>query len=437
MQALPTTVAPARARWRAAVQAPELKRALERVKPAVGARSSIPLSTGVLIEAAHGRLQLTAADTDFTIRTRLEADTRGSGVVLIPFARLQPVVSRMGRTAVLEADTGGGLCISVGNGRAVLAGDDASEFPLVRDVDFPGEAVALDLGALRNVLQAAGARGSALGAGAVLLDGHALVATDGYRMFRERVDGELPTCMIPAPALAALAAGRHRSVGMRVNASVGLAQLATDDSEYIVRLLDTKPIDHRSVTPTHRDIKAVVTVAARELVAALARLRPITAVRSSPRPPVRLAVHHDHITLDVTIPDIASGSTEVRAEAAGIDDVMFIAFNPAWLSACVTACNAERVSIHLRDPRRAVVVVGHGEDWEHGAGVRLLMPVFIEPPAATVPIRPRSGDADATSPPAQANTKTTPRAPDPTAGDIVPLPGRRSRRRPVRRRTTR
>ena len=78
---------------------------------------------------------------------------------------------------------------------------------------------------------------------------------------------------------------------------------------------------------------------------------------------------------------------------------MHVAFNPAWLAEGIAACKSNRVAIYLRGPRHAAVIVDAGDDWHRNAGVRILMPVHIEPPPDLAPAEaPTSTDPTDASP---------------------------------------
>lgn len=408
-----------RATMRATVEAQDLKRALDRIKPAVDSRSASLPARSVLIDAGNGMLVVCAANGDVTIRTLTRSEVSGAGSVLVPFARLHTVLGRLRGALALEIDDprNGSLVLTAGSTRAQLDTSGIVDFPGVT-FSGSGPAVPLEIDALRRVLPAVSTDQSRPALCAVLLDGADVVATDSYRLHLERVTDPLPRCLLPGSTLARIAATRHCTLDVRVDETAGLAELTVAETEYIVRTVPGKWVDYKQVIPQPADIRVVATVSSEDLLKAADQLRPLT-TSGSPEPAAWLTLAPGRMTVAVGVDGVGRGEIEIPADVYGVGRIEHVAFNLAFLAACVRACGADRVSIHLQDARKAAVVVGEGADWGRSrTGLRLLMPVNLPRPADIV-----------------AFAKPVPAAPAEAAvgqhdqlDNVVPLRGRRDRR---------
>src|SRR5438093_5933791 len=77
-------------------QRDELLHALGIVSRGVSTRTTVQILSGILLEAAEGKLQLAATDMELSLRTSLEAKVESNGSVVVPgrllleLARLLP-----------------------------------------------------------------------------------------------------------------------------------------------------------------------------------------------------------------------------------------------------------------------------------------------------------------------------------------------------------
>src|SRR5258706_3857109 len=110
-----------------------LLKALGHVQSVVERRNTIPILSNVLIEAAKGRLKLTATDLDIEIVESLPADVLRNGAATAPAHMLYDIVRKMPDGSQVQAElvTGdsGRLSVSAGNIRFELASLPQDDFP--------------------------------------------------------------------------------------------------------------------------------------------------------------------------------------------------------------------------------------------------------------------------------------------------------------------
>src|SRR5262249_44786715 len=110
-----------------------LLKALGHVQSVVERRNTIPILSNVLIEAAKGRLKLTATDLDIEIIESIPADVLRNGAATAPAHMLYDIVRKMPEGAQVQAELAAGdagrLIVSAGAIRFELACLPREDFP--------------------------------------------------------------------------------------------------------------------------------------------------------------------------------------------------------------------------------------------------------------------------------------------------------------------
>src|SRR5215467_7508464 len=108
-------------------------KALNHIQSVVERRNTIPILSNVLIEAAKGRLKLTATDLDIEIVESLAADVLRNGAATAPAHMLYDIVRKMADGAQVQAELvageSGRLAVSAGSVRFELACLPKEDFP--------------------------------------------------------------------------------------------------------------------------------------------------------------------------------------------------------------------------------------------------------------------------------------------------------------------
>src|ERR1700749_5071193 len=108
-------------------------KALSHVQSVVERRNTIPILSNVMIEAAKGRLKLTATDLDMEIVETLAADVIRNGAGTAPAHMLYDIVRKLPDGAQVQAELltseGGRLAVSAGSVRFELACLPKEDFP--------------------------------------------------------------------------------------------------------------------------------------------------------------------------------------------------------------------------------------------------------------------------------------------------------------------
>src|SRR5258708_18563337 len=108
-------------------------KALGHVQSVVERRNTIPILSNVLIEAAKGRLKLTATDLDIEIVESLPADVLRNGAATAPAHMLYDIVRKMPDGSQVQAEL-----VTGDSGRlSVSAGHICFELACLPQDDFP------------------------------------------------------------------------------------------------------------------------------------------------------------------------------------------------------------------------------------------------------------------------------------------------------------
>src|SRR5215510_7860295 len=110
-----------------------LLKALGHVQSVVERRNTIPILSNVMIEAAKGRVKLTATDLDIEIVESLPADVLRNGAATAPAHMLYDIVRKMPEGSQVQAEVlagdSGRLAVSAGSVRFELACLPREDFP--------------------------------------------------------------------------------------------------------------------------------------------------------------------------------------------------------------------------------------------------------------------------------------------------------------------
>src|SRR3569832_1388419 len=108
-------------------------KALSHVQSVVERRNTIPILSNVMIEAAKGKLKLTATELDIEIVESLSADVLRNGAATAPAHMLYDIVRKLPEGAQVQAE----LLTSEGGCLVVFAGTSRFELSCLPREDFP------------------------------------------------------------------------------------------------------------------------------------------------------------------------------------------------------------------------------------------------------------------------------------------------------------
>ncbi len=362
-------------------------KALGHVQSVVERRNTIPILSNVLIEAAKGRLKLTATDLDIEIIESIPADVLRNGASTAPAHMLYDIVRKMPEGSQVQAELvsgdAGRLIVSAGAIRFELACLPKEDFPQMSAGTLPHRFNLASAGLITLIEKTRFAisteetrfylNGIYLHA---MKDGKSgrlrAVATDGHRLARHELelpDGarDIPGVIIPRKTVAELRRLLEDAEGaIEIGLSDTKVQFTFNSIELTSKLIDGSFPDYQRVIPSGND--KVLTLDAKEFSLAVDRVSTISADKTRA---VKLNLDKDRVTLSVVNPESGTATEDVGAnyQASPIE----IGFNARYLLDITGQITGKDVRFLLADAGSPTLI----EDAQDGSTLYVLMPMRV------------------------------------------------------------
>ncbi|MFZ4483131.1 MAG: DNA polymerase III subunit beta [Chthoniobacterales bacterium] len=329
---------------------------LQNAVSAVNPRSTLPILSNVLLQAADDHLTMTATDLDFTVRTKVAAKIGKAGSTTLPAKRLSTLVKDLPRAEIeVEVDGKSQATLHSGAGVYKIFGLPEAEFPglpaFENSVEFKLKAADLKDG-LRKTHYAISLDETRYVLNGIFFsfkaDKLTLVATDGRRLALAEInDLEIP-------------ASQEREFIVRTKAIHELMRALKDDGEVIIRLsqnlvqFDCGPTtlisklvegnypNYVQVIPTK--VNERVTVERESLLNAVRR---VSLLNNEKTASVRLSFAKGSIEITSNTPEVGEAREALAVSYKGKD--ISIAFNPEFLMAPLRYLQEDEVHFELID----------------------------------------------------------------------------------------
>ncbi|MFA9443896.1 DNA polymerase III subunit beta [Egicoccus sp. AB-alg6-2] len=349
----------------------------------VGARVTLPALSGVLLEAADGRLTCRATDLEVAAEISIPVQIDQPGRVLLPGRLLAQLVARFPDAPVQVTGEPDRVEITCGRATFHVRGMQADDFPVLAQPaeDAPQGIVKADAFA-RLVSQVA--RAASSDEGRPVLTGVHLeaagetltaAATDSYRLavrsltWDQAVEG---TALVPARSLQEAAKAASEVGGaVTVVLEAGQVSFLFGDRRLTTKLIEGTFPNYRALLPDAHETAVVVERAA--LVEALQRVSIVAMGQANT--PVSLTFGDGSVDLQASNQEMGDAAEALPAEIDG--DGLTIAFNPGFLLSGLEATGTERIRVELRDGLKPAVLRPHADDGQVDDLTYLLMPMRV------------------------------------------------------------
>ena len=353
----------------------ELLRELTATQGVVERKTTIPILSNYLFEAAGDKLSLTATDLDLSLRTSCNAKVKKEGACTIPARKLHDYVKLLPDADItIKLLENHWVSIRCGRSNTKMVGMAKSNFPGLPVFPSAGT-IKIPAAVLRSMISKTGfaiaseeSRYTLNGALMVLKpESITMVATDGHRLAHveragekfEGVSGEMKT-LIPKKAMDEL-----KSL---LDADVETIDFAKDESTLFFRvgprLLTSRQLtgqfpNYEAVLP--KDITKSITLQGDELGSAIARVAQFADERSRA---VRLRLEKGELKLSASSTE--TGESEDSIEVAYDGEPMAIGFNAQYLMDFIKATGSGEVKLELKDAQSAGQLrPAEGEDYKY------------------------------------------------------------------------
>jgi DNA polymerase III subunit beta len=355
----------------------ELLRELSVTQGVVERKTTIPILSNYLFEAAGDRLSLTATDLDLSLRTSCNAKVKKEGSCTIPARKLHDYVKLLPDADItIRLLENHWVSIRCGRSNTKMVGMARSNFPSLPVFPTAG-VVRIPAQVLRGMIARTSfaianeeSRYTLNGALMVLKpESITMVATDGHRLAHveragekfEGVSGELKT-LIPKKAMDEL-----RSL---VDAAddVDSIEFAKDESTLFFRigprLLTSRQLtgqfpNYEAVLP--KDNSKSISLHGEDLAAAISRVAQFADERSRA---VRLKLEKGELKLSASSTETGESEDSIETDYNG--EPLTIGFNAQYITDFLKATGAGDVRLELKDAQSAGQLrPAEGEDYKY------------------------------------------------------------------------
>ncbi len=344
-----------------AVSRSELLRELTATQGVVERKTTIPILSNFLFEAAGDRLSITATDLDLSLRTSCPAKVKKEGACTIPARKLYDYVKLLPDTDIsLRLLENHWVNIRAGRSNTKMVGMAKSNFPSLPA--FPNAGIVkVPVSVLRTLISKTifaisneESRYTLNGALMVLKpESITMVATDGHRLAHIETAEKFPNVgemktLVPKKAMAEL----HL---LLQNSDEDVLEFAKDESTLFFRighrLLTSRQLtgqfpNYEAVLP--KDNARVVTVRCDDLNAAIQRVAQFADERSGA---IRLRLEKNE--LKISSSSTEAGESEDAIDTAYTAEPLTIGFNSAYLLDFLKAADSQEVRLELKDSQSA------------------------------------------------------------------------------------
>jgi DNA polymerase-3 subunit beta len=367
-----------------------LAKGLGIVGRAVALRSTLPITSNVLIATEHGRIKLAATNLDIALSCWIGGQIEEEGAITVPARLITDFVNSLpsDKIELTLAPRSKQLKVKCARNEATIGGIDADDFPPIPAVE-DGGTLEIDPKALREaitqvVFSAATDDSRPVLTGVdIAVEGDILTfaAADGFRLavrhlkLKKKV-AEKQEVIVPAKALAELnrlLQDQEDPVQMTFNANRTQVLFRLKDVEMVAQLIQGTFPDYSRLIPKEWGSRAVVEV--RDF---LQETKIATIFARDGSGIVRITFQSEEdgapgrMTLSARAEEIGDNQGELDAAVEG--EPAKIAFNGKYLQEVLQVLDGGRVALETTGPSQPGVI----RPLENDNYVHVVMPMFVQ-----------------------------------------------------------
>jgi DNA polymerase III subunit beta len=333
---------------------------LQAVQSVVGARTTLPILSNVLLRAEKDRVEFTATDLDVSVVCSVEAKVKKPGGTTVPVKKLFGIVRELnGNEIELETDEKNVTVISCGPSYYKIHGLSADEFPPLpkfkddKKVSLQQETIKAMMRKTAFAVSTDESRYVLNGIFLSLKDHKVtMVATDGRRLaladeeadISEKSSGEF---IVPAKAVTELNRLLQEKGEAEIKLGENQASFELKDEKGFSVLLITKLIEgnypnYKQVIPT--ETKERIALVREEFLQALRRAEIMTSEKANS---VKMTFGKNSLSITANTPEVGEARESLAVNYKGKE--MAIAFNPRYLIDALSALTEDEVFFELID----------------------------------------------------------------------------------------
>jgi len=333
----------------------KLLEGLQTVQNVVSTRTTLPILSNVLIEAADGQLRLTTTDLDVGMRGSIEAAIEKPGSATLPARRLFTIVRELPSAEILlEVDSKSVASIRCGPSFFKILGLPQEEFPPLPKFDgaktFTLRQKDLKDG-LRKTAYAISTDETRYVLNGILLSFKdnklTLVATDGRRLALVDIELEFPRShevdiILPTKAVTELARLVSEEGDVKMSVSDNQVAFEVDGTLLVSKLIEGNYPNYRQVIPP--EAKERITLERESFLNTVHRVSLLSSEKSNS---VKLVFSKNNIDIIANTPEVGEARESLPVNYKGRE--FSIAFNPEFLMAPLRNLPNDEVFLDLID----------------------------------------------------------------------------------------
>jgi DNA polymerase-3 subunit beta len=345
---------------KATIHRTDLLKTLSHVQSVVERRNTIPVLSNVLIDAADGRMVVSATDLDLQVKETVQATVDRAGRTTVSAHMLYDIVRKMPDGEITLDEEAGRMLVRAGRARFTLPTLPADEFPEIAAGDLPhtftiqSKELARIIQSVRFAMSSEETRYYLNGifmhirtnpSGKDL----AAVATDGHRLSLYSIalpegSENVPDVIVPKKCVGELNKILD-SIDVPVIISVSDRKVRFDlgGLVFVSKVIDGTYPDYRRVIPSDND-KTIV-VSSDVLAEGIDRCSTVATEKTRA---IKIGVEKGKLVLSVTSPENGTATEEVEADYDG--SPMEIGFNSRYLLDILERSRGQEVEILMKDP---------------------------------------------------------------------------------------
>ncbi|MDR3038901.1 MAG: DNA polymerase III subunit beta [Candidatus Adiutrix sp.] len=346
----------------------DLARGVGQTSAIAEKRSSMPILSNILLDAAEGELKLTATDMEISFQGSYPAEVETPGRLTVPARKLNEVVRLLNAEEVsLAEDANFTLALSAGRFSTQMYGLSPADFPqmpVVENIRF----IDLDAGELAGLIDktifSVAVEETRYNLSGVYMEkveyegrlSLRLVSTDGHRLnLAGLYTPELPALdlakgvLVSRKGLGELRRLAEISETVKLGVSGGSLVARGQNAVLVMRLLDGRFPDYNLVLP--KDNNKHLTAGRRELLEVLKR---IATMSSDDYKAVKFQIEPGLLVISAMTPDLgkAEESLAVEYEGAALES----GFNPRFFIEVLSALTSEKVRLSFLEAANPALI---------------------------------------------------------------------------------
>jgi len=333
----------------------KLLEGLQTVQNVVSTRTTLPILSNVLLEAADGQLRLTTTDLDVGVRGSIEAVIEKPGAATLPARRLFSIIHALPSAEILlEVDSKSVASIRCGPSFFKILGLPQEEFPPLPKFEgaktFTLRQKDLKDG-LRKTAYAISTDETRYVLNGILLSFKdnklTLVATDGRRLALVDIELEFPRShevdiILPTKAVTELARLVSEEGDVKMSVSENQVAFEVDGTFLVSKLIEGNYPNYRQVIPP--EAKERITLERESFLNTVHRVSLLSSEKSNS---VKLVFSKNNIDIMANTPEVGEARESLPVNYKGRE--FSIAFNPEFLMAPLRNLPTEEVFLDLID----------------------------------------------------------------------------------------